>query len=158
VLGTLVRALPFSGGSSCAIRSTVSHRLRLLFLVAAVLSPSGGDALAEPMKATPQPSSVAVIFALKSQRERLVPWRSDLTIDTAIQAAAPSGRASWKQAWRRRESFWTRNFRNPHSFWARLLAGEKATGFTYFQNAPPIGQTATLQPGDKLYVDLAPID
>jgi hypothetical protein len=140
------------------MRCAVFDRLRLLLLFVAVLSPFGSEVLAEPVKTTSQARGVAVIFARKSSRERLVQWRSDLTLDAAIQAAAPTGRASWNEAWRYRESFWTRNFRNPHSLWAHLLAGEKATGFTYFHHSPAIASAAALKPGDKIYVDLAPID
>jgi hypothetical protein len=100
---------------------------------------------------------VAVIFALKSQREHRVSWQSGLTVDAAIQAAAGKRRAAWTEAWRYRESFWTRNFRNPHSFWARVFAGERASGFAYFTKATEPSKTAALKPGDRIYVDLAPI-
>ena len=129
----------------------------LLLLLAPVLLPAGSVAAASP-KANPERPTVAVILALKSERELRVPWRSDLTLDSAIQAAAAGKpRHAWKEAWRYRESFWTRNFRNPHSFLARLFAGEKATGYSYFQNSPENARSSALRPGDKIYVDLAPV-
>jgi hypothetical protein len=139
----------------------VTCRLRLFLLSFILLLPMERVASAAPGKPAQKPQTpraVAVIFARKSLEPRLVPWQDGLTISQAIEAGAPAKRgATWKEAWRYRESFWTRNFRDPHSFWARLFAGEKATGFTYFQNAPGSGQAAEVQPGDKLYVDLAPI-
>ena len=100
-----------------------------------------------------QDSKVTVVLPLIDGRERAVVWKEGLTIDQAIRAAAPSAGLSWKEAWRFRPNFWSK--RNPRSFWARLFAGERATGYTYFPNARG---KAPLQPGDRVFVDLAPID
>jgi hypothetical protein len=131
--------------------------IRLLVIVGFACGAVSG---AEPAKTTSSParSSVAVIFALKSLREHPVAWHRTLTVHAAIEAAAPASRAGWRQAWRYRESFWTRTFPDPHSFWARLLAGEKATGYTLVSNAANRARSLDLQPGDRIYVDLAPIN
>lgn len=96
-------------------------------------------------------AKVIVMLPRVDAKERIVIWKDGLTLNQAIQAASPS--LEWKEAWRFRQNFWSR--RNPHSFWARLFAGERATGFSYFPNAEG---KASLRPGDRIYVDLAPID
>ena len=133
------------------------RRLRILALLLAPISVLNGSVLGGSPKNAPQRQTVAVILALESQQELHVPWHSDLTLDAAIQSAGKKKRSNWKEAWRYRESFWTRNFRNPHSFLARLFAGERATGYSYFQNSPDSSRPAALRPGDKIYVDLAPV-
>ncbi len=147
----------FSFAGECIKLREVIRRPRLLFLLSAPIAVLSGPVLGGSPQGTPQRQTVAVILALESQQELHVPWHSELTLDAAIQSAAKKKRSSWKEAWRYRESFWTRNFRNPHSFLARLLAGEKATGYSYFQNSPDSSRPAALRPGDKIYVDLAPI-
>jgi hypothetical protein len=118
-----------------------------------------GCAAEQPTRrsAPAQSPSVAVVFALQGPREHHVPWRTDLTLHRAIDEAQQKSPARWKEAWRYRASFWTRHFRNPHSIWARLLAGEKATGYTYVANSPSDARSAPLRPGDRIYVDLAPV-
>ena len=130
--------------------------LALLALVPATVC-SAESAGTSPATTGSSKPSVAVIFALKSAREHPVAWHKTLTAHAAIATANVKAGASWKEAWRYRESFWTRNFPNPHSFWARMLAGEKATGYTYIANSPRRGRAAELQPGDRIYVDLAPV-
>jgi hypothetical protein len=80
-----------------------------------------------------------------------------MTMDSAIAQAAGDRSFSWKEAWRWRASFWTRNFRAPHSFLARIFAGEKAQGFEYFRRAEGASRKAQLRPGDRVFVDLEPI-
>ena len=111
-----------------------------------------------PARAADATSRVSVVFALQGPREYHVPWHSALTVSGAIDAAAKKAPANWKEAWCYRESFWTRKFPNPHSFWARVLAGEKAKGYTHVANSAPRERSLTLRPGDRIYVDLAPID
>ena len=130
--------------------------LAVLALVSATVSCAEPPVSSSATAGSSKPG-VAVIFALKSARKHHVAWRKSLTAHGAIASADPKTGASWKEAWRYRESFWTRNFRNPHSFWARLFAGEKATGYTYIPNSPRSGRSAELQPGDRIYVDLAPV-
>jgi hypothetical protein len=136
----------------------VTRRLRFILLLLSTVSLCSKAALGAAPEAATTQRAVAVILALESAREHLVPWHNTLTLDAAIQAAARKPRHEWKEAWRFRRSFWTRNFRDPHSFWARLLAGEKATGYTYFQNTPRNARSTALQPGDRIYVDLSPIE
>jgi hypothetical protein len=133
--------------------------VRRLLLFTIAFSSLVGPIVAESPKVTPEPK-VTAILALKSEREHrehLIPWHDSLTVDAAIRAATRKPQHAWKEAWRYRESFWTRTFRNPHSFWAKLFAGEKATGFSYYKSTQVPARAAAVQPGDKIYVDLAPV-
>lgn len=122
-----------------------------LAAAAPLVSLAAPPSSAHPAATEAATTKVIVMLPLVDAKERIVTWKDGLTLDQAIQTASP--RIAWKEAWRFRENFWSR--RNPHSFWARLFAGERATGFTYFPNAEG---KASLRPGDRIYVDLAPID
>jgi hypothetical protein len=132
--------------------------MRILALASSILLAAAlpqADASAATGKA-----EAARVFVQTNQgtgRVKEVRWADGLTLDQAIAAAQNKRKARWSEAWVRRESFWTRNFRNPHSFWARLLAGEKALGFSHYEHAETGSAATPLKPGDRVYVDLAPI-
>jgi hypothetical protein len=101
--------------------------------------------------------TVGVMLPQRSAREHQIPWKRGMTVEAAIAHAAGDPSFSWKEAWRRRETFWTRIFRDPHSFMARIFAGEKASGFEHFRRSEAGKRRAQVRPGDRIFVDLEPI-
>lgn len=114
----------------------------LLLFLALALAPC---ALASPV---PKASGESVTVYWQSLRgeARPVLWKRGMTLNEAIAHAAGSPARDWQQAWRLRETFWS-----------RIFHGTKTVSVLAIRRTENRARPTSLQPGDIVCVDCEPI-